>query len=124
MRRVLAVLALSAGIAFAQTATTTARMDGTVTDPQGAVVVGAELTVVNSNMGTSFKTTTNEHGEWALAAMSEGTYRVTVAMKGFRTTLIENVTMDAGVPVTVNAKLELGQMTETEIGRASCRERV
>ena len=113
MRRVLALVALSACIAFAQTATTTARMDGTVTDPQGAVVAGAELTVVNSNMGTSFKATTNEHGEWALPAMAEGTYRVSVTMKGFRTTLIENVTMDAGVPVTVNAKLELGQMTET-----------
>ena len=34
-------------------------MDGTVTDPQGAVVVGAEVTVISSNTGASFKATTD-----------------------------------------------------------------
>ena len=113
MRRVLALLALSVCIAFAQTAITTARMDGTVTDPQGAVVIGAEVTVTNTNTGASFKATTDEHGVWALPSMQEAPYRVSVTMKGFRTTVIDRVVMDAGIPVTVNAKLEIGSMTET-----------
>jgi hypothetical protein len=40
-------------------------------------------------------------------------YRVTVSTKGFRTTVIDSVTMDAGIPVTVNAKLEVGAVAET-----------
>ncbi|MGD0869762.1 MAG: TonB-dependent receptor [Bryobacteraceae bacterium] len=88
-------------------------MDGTVTDPQGAVVIGAEVTVTNSNTGASFKATTDEHGQWALPSMPEAPYRVSVTMKGFRTTVIDRVVMDAGIPVTVNARLEIGQMTET-----------
>lgn len=113
MRRVLALLALSACIAFAQTAITTAQMDGTVTDPQGAVVAGAEVTVVSSDTGASFKATSNEHGVWAVPALSQGTYRVSVTMKGFRNLIVDHVVMDSGIPVTVNTKLELGQMTET-----------
>jgi hypothetical protein len=45
--------------------------------------------------------------------MQEAPYRVSVTMKGFRTTVIDRVVMDAGIPVTVNAKLEIGSMTET-----------
>src|ERR1017187_9772112 len=112
MRRVFALLALSACIAFAQTAITNARMDGTVTDPQGAVVVGAEVTVVSAN-GASFKATTDEHGQWALPSMPQATYRVSVTMKGFRTTVVDRVVMEPGIPVTANAKLEIGSMTET-----------
>jgi hypothetical protein len=87
-------------------------MDGTVTDPQGAVVVGAEVTVVSAN-GASFKATTDEHGQWALPSMPQATYRVSVTMKGFRTTVVDRVVMEPGIPVTVNAKLEIGSMTET-----------
>ena len=83
MRRIFALLALSACIAFAQTAITTARMDGTVTDPQGAVVVGAEVTVVSAN-GASFKATTDEHGQWALPSMPQATPKlaVTTSLRG------------------------------------------
>jgi hypothetical protein len=112
MKTLLAILALGASMAFAQTVNT-ARMDGSVTDPQGAVVVGADVTVVNSNTATNFKTKTGDRGQWAVPALPQGVYRVSVAMKGFRTTVVEDVVMDAGVPVTVNAKLQIGQVTET-----------
>ena len=106
-------MALFACIAFGQTAITTARMDGNVTDPQGAVVVGAEVAVINSNTGASFKAATNERGQWTLPSMPESTYRVSVTMKGFRTTVIDHVVMDAGIPVTVNARMEVGAVSET-----------
>ena len=113
MRRLLALLALCATFAFAQVAITTARMDGTVTDSQGAVVIGADVTVVNSNTGANFKATTDEHGQWTLPSMPAATYKVSVTIKGFRTTIVNNVVMDAGIPVTVNAKLEVGAVSET-----------
>ena len=112
MKKLLIALLLFAGIALAQVAITTAPMDGTVTDQQDAVVAGAQVTVV-SDIGASFKTTTNERGQWALPSMPQGSYKVTVAMKGFRTTVIDGVAMNAGVPATVNAKLEVGAVTET-----------
>jgi hypothetical protein len=113
MRKLLVLLALCAIFAFAQTAVTTAPMDGTVTDPQGAVVVGTDVTVVNLNTQASFRTKTDEHGHWMLPAMQQATYRISVSIKGFRTTVIENVIMDAGIPTTVNAKLEVGSVAET-----------
>ena len=113
MKALLAMLALCATLAFAQVAITTARMDGTVTDPQGAVVVGADVVVLNTNTGASFKATTDDHGLWILPSMPQARYRVTVSLKGFRTAVIDDVVMDAGVPVTVNAKLEVGAVSET-----------
>ncbi len=112
MKKLLIALLLFAGIALGQVAITTARMDGTVTDPQNAVVAGADVTVVSST-GASFKTTTDGRGQWALPSMPEATYKVTVAMKGFRTTVVDGVVMNAGVPATVNAKLEVGSVAET-----------
>jgi hypothetical protein len=69
MRRLFALLALSTCVAIAQVAITTARMDGTVTDAQGAVVIGADVTVVNTNTAANFKATTDDHGQWNLASM-------------------------------------------------------
>jgi hypothetical protein len=88
-------------------------MDGTVTDAQGAVIVGASVTVVNTNTDANFKATTDARGQWVLASMQQGVYRVTASQNGFRTTVIDNITMDAGIPVTVNAKLEVGAVAET-----------
>jgi hypothetical protein len=113
LKTLLALLALCATLAFGQTAGTTARMDGTVTDPQGAVVVGANVTITNSSTATAFKATTDGHGQWAVPALPQGDYQVTVAATGFRTTIIQNVVMDAGVPATVNTKMQLGSLTET-----------
>ena len=88
-------------------------MDGTVTDQQSAAAVGADVTVVNLNTQATFKAKTDERGHWEVPSMPQASYRVSVSLKGFRTTVIENVVMDAGIPVTVNAKLEVGSVAET-----------
>jgi hypothetical protein len=106
------MLAVCASLAFSQ-AVTTSTLDGNVTDPQGALIVGAQVTVTNTDNGATFKATTDERGHWALPSMPSGNYRVSVTMQGFKVTAIEAVKIDAGVPATVNAKLELGQVTET-----------
>ena len=48
---------------------TTSSLDGTVTDPQGAAVAGAQVVVTNVNNGQTFKATTNNGGYWILPSM-------------------------------------------------------
>jgi hypothetical protein len=111
MRKLLVSFVLCAAFASAQV--TTASLDGTVTDPQGAVVAAAVVTVTNSETGQTLKETTDDRGRWALPSMPAGIYRITVAMKGFHTVVVDNVKLDAGVPATRDVQLELGATTET-----------
>jgi hypothetical protein len=100
-----------ASLALAQ-GTTTATIGGTVTDPQGSAVPAAQITVSNTATNAIFKTETGSDGEWTMPAMAAGSYRVSVGKTGFKTANTENVTLNAGVPVTINLRLELGQTTE------------
>src|SRR5262249_41378139 len=87
-------------------------LSGSVTDPGGAVVPGATITVLNPGTGRTLTSVTNERGEWTLPAMLNGTYRVTAAKQGFKTAVMNNVKIDAGVPATVNMVLEIGTLAE------------
>ncbi|MBS1859375.1 MAG: carboxypeptidase regulatory-like domain-containing protein [Acidobacteria bacterium] len=89
------------------------RIDGTVTDPAGAVVPGAEVTVTNSATGQIFKATSNERGEWTLPSMAAAQYRVVVTKQGFKNGSVPDVEVNAGVPALVNIKLEIGSASET-----------
>src|SRR5262245_57161539 len=90
---------------------TTGRIQGAVTDAQNGVVPGVDIKVVNKLTGQEFATLTDENGSWVLPSMASGTYTVTVSLAGFKSVTIDNVKIDAGVPATVNAKLEVGQVT-------------
>jgi len=90
-----------------------AQMNGTVNDPQGAAVPMAQIEALNVGTGQVFKTLTNQQGEWNLPGMQPATYRVTVTAPGFAKAVLNDATMHAGVPLTVNAKLEVGSVTET-----------
>ncbi len=91
----------------------TGRLEGTVSDPQGAAVPAAQVKVVNTQTGQTFNVVTDEKGYWSLPSMSTALYRVTVTSQGFKTATVDNVKVDAGVPATVNTTLEVGALTET-----------
>jgi len=93
--------------------TTTARMDGVVTDQQNAVVPAAAVVVVQSATGQSLRTVTDDKGYWALPSLQTGSYKVTVTKEGFKSVTNNNVIIDAGVPATVNIVLAVGATTET-----------
>ena len=107
----LLLLALAAVAGFAQLNTST--MDGVVSDPQGALVSKAQVTVTNTLTGQVFQTLTDDHGHWAIPALSTATYSVTAAAPGFRKVTKADVKMDAGIPATVNLTLEVGAVSET-----------
>ncbi len=106
------LLSLMALTGYSQV-TTTARMSGTVTDPQGAAVPGAKVEVVQTATGQILHATADDKGEWALPSLPTGVYKVTVTQPGFKSVTNDNVTLDAGVPATVNTKLEVGAATES-----------
>ncbi len=115
--RMFSTCVILAALAFAASAqvTTTSRLDGTVTDAQGAAVPGAQVQVVLNSTGQTFKVATDEKGYWVIASLQNGTYRVTVAHQGFKTGATDNIQLDAGVPATVNVALEVGAVTETVV---------
>src|SRR5258708_5148759 len=110
-RFLLPLMVVIAASAIAQI--NTATLDGTVKDPQGALVVSAEVVVVNTQTGQTFQTKTDDHGHWAVPSLPTSIYRVTVTLQGFKKATANNVQMDAGIPATVNLTLELGAVTET-----------
>src|SRR6516225_6600628 len=111
MKKLLLAVCISAALLFSQVSTS--RMDGVVTDPSGAAVPGAEVTVTNIATDQILKTTTTDNGEWALPSMAAGKYKIAVAKPGFKSGLAASVEVNAGVPATVNMKLEVGAATET-----------
>src|SRR5215471_767492 len=113
MKKIATLLMLGALAVSALAQVTTGRLEGTVNDPQGASVPGAQVKVSNTETGQTFDTVADEKGLWAIPSVATAMYRVVVSHPGFKTTTVDNVKVDAGVPATVNAKLEVGSLAET-----------
>ena len=111
------LLATLATALFSQV--TTGRIEGTVTDPQGAAAPGAQIKVTNKLTGQVLESVADEKGLWAIPSLSTATYTISVTHPGFKSVTIDNVKVDAGVPSTVNAKLEVGSLSETVEVRAA-----
>ena len=78
----LSLLALSLG-AFAQIQN--GQFTGTVTDPSGAAIANAKVTVTNVGTNLSVTTTTNPTGSYVAKELPVGTYRITAEAQGFKT---------------------------------------
>lgn len=89
-----------------------ATLNGTITDPNGAVVPGASVAATNVGTNVEFKATTTEAGVYRLPYLPAGTYKIAASATGFRTSLAENVVLSVAQTLTVNLRLELGQVTE------------
>jgi len=85
---------------------------GVVTDPTGALVVGATLTLSNDNTGVEVKRESNEAGQYIFDFVSAGTYTLRVEAAGFRTFVQQNILVQTRADITVNAALVLGAVTE------------
>ena len=85
---------------------------GTVTDPSGAVVSGARVTVTDIERGQNFHTTTSASGEYVASPLRIGRYTVTVEMEGFKRAVSEMIVLDVQQRAAVNVKLEVGRQNE------------
>src|SRR5436190_15390332 len=79
------------GLVFAQG--TVGTINGTVTDPAGAVVPGATVVAKNNATGVESNTTTTNTGTYTLPYLPAGTYTLRVSAPGFRTSTEENVVL-------------------------------
>ena len=107
---IMAFAALSV-IAYGQGANSS--LSGTVSDPNGGVIAGANVTVKNAATGEEYKAVTANNGTFAVATLAAGTYTVTVSASGFKQAVVTDVKLDAGVPGAVKVPLEIGAATET-----------
>lgn len=91
----------------------TAYLTGTVTDPSGAVVSGASVTLHNVDLNTDVITLkTDSSGAYTATELPLGTYTVSVEATGFKKILASNVVLHVGEHRTLDIKLEVGQVTE------------
>jgi hypothetical protein len=103
---------LCAGAAFAQ-GSTTSTISGRVVDTSGGVLPGATVTAKHLGTNTDSSTVTNAEGAFTIPSLQPGTYEVTVALEGFKTTVVRDVVITAAQGANINAKLEIGGVTET-----------
>src|SRR6266853_214194 len=85
---------------------------GTVTDPSGAVIAGAKVTVRNTNTGLERTTQTSNDGSYSVSELPIGTYDVTISQSGFQTSATHGVNVDVATERRVDASLKTGQVSE------------
>jgi Carboxypeptidase regulatory-like domain/TonB dependent receptor len=92
----------------------TGSVTGLVTDPSGAAVPSAKITLVDQNKGYSFTATTDAAtGRYVLRSISPGTYKITVEAANFQGQTREGITLDVSQNITVDFSLKVGAATVT-----------
>ncbi len=89
------------------------QIQGTVTDPQGAVVPGVAVLVTNVDTGVQSKLTTNSAGIYLAADLVPGKYTIHFGASGFSPLEITEVVVRAGTTVTEDAQLKIGPTAQT-----------
>ena len=91
----------------------TATITGSVTDQSGAPIVGAAVTAVDVNRGTSLSTQTNGTGVFNIPHVPVGTYEVKIESKGFQTAIQKGITLDLNQTARLNFPMKVGNVSET-----------
>jgi hypothetical protein len=86
---------------------------GTVTDPTGAAVPNAQVTITLTGQNTSFTTVTNESGNFTKPDLPTGTYTVTVVANGFKKDIRQNILVETNTTARVDVPLATGVVTDT-----------
>jgi Carboxypeptidase regulatory-like domain len=88
-------------------------INGTVTDPAGAVVAGATVKATNTATGVSLNTTTTSDGQFSFQDLPLGSYKISVSAGGFTPATVDNVPVTAGSVYTLPVKMKVGSSTTT-----------
>jgi len=104
-------ITLTAGSAFGQAVY--GSILGTITDPQGAAVSGAKVTVTDQRKGTSDQTTTNESGNYSMTHLIPDIYSVSVEAPGFKKLEMKDVNVSADSGARVDGQFQVGATSES-----------
>lgn len=91
----------------------TAQVTGTVTDPSGAAVVGAQVTLTSVAQGTTRTATANSTGDFLFAAVPVGAYNLAVSAQGFKKYQAKGIVLNVGEKARTDVKLAVGASQET-----------
>lgn len=106
------------GVMKAQTIVT-GGVNGTVTDPSGAVIAGATITIKNDSTGLTQTATTGANGQFRFTLLKPGTYTLKTTRSGFKTET-QSVEVNLGQTTTTTIKMELGAgATTVEVSGAA-----
>jgi hypothetical protein len=89
------------------------QISGTVTDPTGASIPNATITVTNESTKLSRTVTTNSAGNYVALSVPVGVYTITTTMQGFKKSVITGVNVDVGGKPSVDVALTVGQVGES-----------
>jgi hypothetical protein len=99
-------------VVFAQQAAT-ATLSGRVTDPNGAVIVGAKIIAAQNATGTKRETVTNSEGVYALTNLSPGEYEIRIEARNFPQALVRKIELNVGQQAVFDGTLQASGPTET-----------
>jgi hypothetical protein len=90
---------------------TVSTLRGTATDPAGAVVANAHITVTNQETNLTRSVVTTENGDYEIVDLPRGSYRLTATHPGFKTFVADNVVLQSSQVRRIDVALELGAAT-------------
>ena len=105
-------LVLLAPLAHAQTAATGA-ISGTVSDPSGAVVPGAKISVTSEATGATVTVFSTNSGHYLVPLLSPGTYRLDVTKESFKVSTYPNIIVAVTETRSLNVALQVGTVSES-----------
>ncbi len=107
------LLSLASPSSFGQSAASKGSLKGTVTDPQGSAVAGAQVTIRNTDFTSARVLTTNESGGFNAAMLTPGAYTVEVKAAGFVLKKPARVTIAVGSSVQLTVRMALPGASQT-----------
>ncbi|MBV9307670.1 MAG: carboxypeptidase regulatory-like domain-containing protein, partial [Acidobacteriaceae bacterium] len=105
-------------LSFAQLANTTSLI-GTITDSAGAAMAGVAITAVNADTSDTYRTVTNEEGNYTIEFLKIGRYSVTATQAGFQTITKTDIIVDYNQTVRSDFTMAIGQVSERVVVTAS-----
>lgn len=88
---------------------------GTITDPNGAVVPAAAVTLQNVETNVAAAATTNEEGAYSFPLLLPGKYKLSASAQNFKTTIQENIQLSVDDRLTIDIQLQIGASTEVNV---------
>jgi len=111
---VLTILAFVATVSvpvFGQVSTN-GTVSGTVTDPSGAIVPGAKITLTDTSTKNTLSTVTNESGHYILLNVTNGVYNIEASKTGYFTAKVSAVTVNVGTAISINISMKVGASSQ------------
>ena len=90
-------------------------LNGTVTDPSGAVIQGVVVTAISEETGLRRLTTTGAAGNYEIPALLVGRYQLKFTNEGFKPLLMDDIELTVGQARTVDARLQLGNLNDVVV---------